>query len=314
MEFHPLCTLFPRVEGAEFAALKADIAANGLRFPIVVHEGMILDGGNRYRACIELDMEPEFVEFDGGNPASFVLSSNLHRRHLSPGQQAVIVSSATNWANAHSHGGNRKPDQGMVSDLDTVSDRMALSGAGRDTQIKADKLVKEHPEVAQEVTQGRKSLFKAVQETTAPKEPAAQKESPIVATAKPVKTSTASIETVPKSKYDKLLAKYEELTAEYAALKEAHEEMTDLARDLRNDAKELMTENLAMDAIVNADDQLVAAKGQIAKFKAIAENAEHTMFAKAGEYQARAKAVVMWKNRAEKAEKTLKKLSPQEAA
>ena len=50
-ELHPLSTLFPRLVGAEFDALVDDIAANGLRDPIVLHNGMILDGGNRAAAC-----------------------------------------------------------------------------------------------------------------------------------------------------------------------------------------------------------------------------------------------------------------------
>ena len=99
-ELHPLCTLFPRLSGNEFESLCADIRNNGLRNPIVMHEGMILDGGNRYRACIEIGIEPDFVEFDGGNLVSFVLSVNLHRRHLSAGQQAAIVASAQDWGNA----------------------------------------------------------------------------------------------------------------------------------------------------------------------------------------------------------------------
>jgi hypothetical protein len=37
---------------------------------------------------------PRFVKFAGGNIVSFVLSCNLHRRHMSPGQQATIVASA----------------------------------------------------------------------------------------------------------------------------------------------------------------------------------------------------------------------------
>ena len=96
IELHPLCTLFPRLSGAEFDALRDDIKTNGLRSPIVLHEGMILDGGNRYRACIEAGVEPTFSKFDGGNLVSFVLSVNLHRRHMTAGQQAAIVASAQN--------------------------------------------------------------------------------------------------------------------------------------------------------------------------------------------------------------------------
>ena len=47
----PTQTFFPRLVGAEFDALVNDIAANGLRDPIVLHNGMILDGGNRAAAC-----------------------------------------------------------------------------------------------------------------------------------------------------------------------------------------------------------------------------------------------------------------------
>ena len=93
-ELHPLCTLFPRVVGPELDALREDIKTNGLRQPIVLHKGMILDGGNRYRACIDAGVEPSFIDFDGSNLVSFVLSANLHRRHMTAPQQAAIVASA----------------------------------------------------------------------------------------------------------------------------------------------------------------------------------------------------------------------------
>ena len=103
-ELHPLCTLFPRIEGAEFDALVADVKANGLRESIVLHDGMILDGGNRYRACVQAGVTPKFKEFSGANLVTFVLSANLHRRHLSAGQQAAIVASAQDWAKAQTVG------------------------------------------------------------------------------------------------------------------------------------------------------------------------------------------------------------------
>ena len=158
-ELHPLCTLFPRVDGAEFDALVADVKANGLRQPIVLHDGMILDGGNRYRACVEAGVKPSFVKFDGDNLVSFVLSANLHRRHLSTGQQAAIVASAQDWAKAQTVG---KPKSGNVAGLERVQDRAAQSGASERTQRMADKVAKADPVLAKKVGLGEVSLPKAV--------------------------------------------------------------------------------------------------------------------------------------------------------
>lgn len=170
-ELHPLCTLFPRVVGAEFDALVADIRAHGLRQPITLHAGMILDGGNRYRACIEAGVEPTFAEFTGGNLVSFVLSANLHRRHMTPGQQAAIVASAQDWAKAQPKGGTGANQHGKREQkcnvaplLDTAASRAAESGASLRTQKAADKVAREAPELARKVAHGEMSLPAAVKE------------------------------------------------------------------------------------------------------------------------------------------------------
>lgn len=162
-ELHPLCTLFPRLGDSEFAALVADIRANGLRQPIVLHERMILDGGNRYRACLEAGVEPAFINFHGGSIVAFVLSANLHRRHLSAGQQAAIVASAQDWAKAQTVG---RPESGAAAPLSTTAERAAQSGASFDTQKRADKVAKADPELAKQVAHGEISLPAAVEKVT----------------------------------------------------------------------------------------------------------------------------------------------------
>ncbi|EEE06871.1 ParB N-terminal domain-containing protein [Burkholderia dolosa] len=164
LQLHPLCTLFPRLDGAEFDALKADIAANGQRQAIIVHDGLILDGGNRYRACIEAGINPRIEQYGGADPLAFVLSANLHRRHLTPGQQAAIVAAATNWLEAHGHGGDRKSDQSATLHLETVADRATQSGASVRTQKMADKVAKSDPDLVKKVAHGEVTLPQAVKQ------------------------------------------------------------------------------------------------------------------------------------------------------
>jgi hypothetical protein len=174
IELHPLCTLFPRLAGAEFDALVADIRANGLRQPITRVNGMVLDGGNRYRACLAAGVEPTFVEFDGDNIVSFVLSANLHRRHLSAGQQAAIVASAQDWAKAQTVG---RPEKGKIAPLATVGQRAATSGASLRTQKMADKVAKADPGLSAQVSRGEVSLPAAVEKVTG-KRPGAKRAKP----------------------------------------------------------------------------------------------------------------------------------------
>lgn len=176
VELHPLCTLFPRIKGAEFAALKADIVANGLRHPIVLHAGVILDGGNRYRACMEAGVEPQYIEFTGDNIVSFVLSSNMHRRHLTPGQQAAIVASAQDWSVAQLVGNptfKAQQQKGNAAPLATVADRAGQSGASLRTQKMADAVARKSPELARQVAHGEISLPKAIAQLAPPTPPAA---------------------------------------------------------------------------------------------------------------------------------------------
>ena len=91
-EFHPIADEFPlEDQGPEFDAFVQDIKVNNLQQPIILHQGKILDGRRRYLACKQAGVSPKFGEWDGtGSPLDFVVSLNLHRRHLTPSQRAVI--------------------------------------------------------------------------------------------------------------------------------------------------------------------------------------------------------------------------------
>jgi ParB-like chromosome segregation protein Spo0J len=99
-EFHPLSEMFPLMEGKEFDDLVADIGAHGLSEPITLFEGKILDGRNRYRALRTLERgleESQSVNFTEAWPnaaRAYVISQNLHRRHLSIKQRKAIAAAS----------------------------------------------------------------------------------------------------------------------------------------------------------------------------------------------------------------------------
>jgi len=89
---HPAADLFPMVEGDEFRDLCADVKERGLAQPITIWtDGTLLDGRNRLMACYETNQEVLIDEYLGTDPVQFSISANLHRRHLNPGQRAVVA-------------------------------------------------------------------------------------------------------------------------------------------------------------------------------------------------------------------------------
>jgi ParB-like chromosome segregation protein Spo0J len=78
--------LLPKMSGDEFSELKASIQTEGQHYPIIVNEDLeVLDGHHRFRACVELGIEPDFEvrKFDDKlHEKKFVIEANLRRRHL----------------------------------------------------------------------------------------------------------------------------------------------------------------------------------------------------------------------------------------
>lgn len=88
---HPASLIFPPMSDTEFKALCEDIKAHGLVEDILLLDGQILEGNNRYRACTKVGVEPRTMNWIGSDPVVFVLSKNLHRRHLTAPQRAVVA-------------------------------------------------------------------------------------------------------------------------------------------------------------------------------------------------------------------------------
>lgn len=173
-EFHEVANIFPLMQGDEFDALKADIAANGLREPVWLHsDGRIIDGRNRYRACCELGIEPEYHTWNcSGSLVSFVVSLNLHRRHLSSSQKAVIALDILPMLEAEAKERQRGGQGGILLDqrVDQANGNRAPQAAeqaaaivGTNRQYVADvkSIAQSAPELVEKIRAGETTVTQA---------------------------------------------------------------------------------------------------------------------------------------------------------
>lgn len=205
LEQHPLSAAFPSMPENEIAALAIDIEAHGQREPGVTLDGMILDGWHRYLACHRLGIQFKAKEFDGADPVAFVISQNLHRRHLTASQRAAAVVAAHKW---RPHGDQSR----SVPGTDRTTKEMAKEAEVSPSTI-------EHAKAAE--TAG---LGDAVRDGQVSAKDAARM----------AKGGTAKTAKPPKENGDvgKLQARIAELETSLAFEREAKSELADTAREL----------------------------------------------------------------------------------
>lgn len=182
--FHPLANLFPMMGPGEHAELVEDVRVRGIRNKIVLHEGKILDGRNRYLAGIAAgrltpgvfempgggEYLPDFrafIEEHDGKPLDFVLSTNLHRRHLSESQRAMVAAKLEGYR----HGGARS-DGAADQDANLPVESIALTRSEAaeiakvsPRSVASAKVVIEHgaPELAEKVDRGEVAVSLAAE-------------------------------------------------------------------------------------------------------------------------------------------------------
>jgi N6-adenosine-specific RNA methylase IME4/ParB-like chromosome segregation protein Spo0J len=129
-KFHPYAEIFPLMEGREFDDLVADIKAHGLLEPIVLWQDQIIDGRNRYRACMAAGADcpsVKFTDIDGSDdisPLDYVISHNLKRRHLNESQRAMVAAKlATLKRGDNQHSPIGETSQSQAADLLNVGKR-----------------------------------------------------------------------------------------------------------------------------------------------------------------------------------------------
>lgn len=96
MKVHPVAEIFPMIPASseEFLGLVDSIHEEGLREPIVMHDGQLVDGRNRLAACKTANVQPRFVEWEeisnGKDLLGWIFSRNYHRRHLTEEQRVMV--------------------------------------------------------------------------------------------------------------------------------------------------------------------------------------------------------------------------------
>jgi N6-adenosine-specific RNA methylase IME4/ParB-like chromosome segregation protein Spo0J len=171
--YHAVAEMFPLIEGDEYAALVEDIRKHGVREPIWLHpDGSIIDGRNRHRACTELGITPPTRKWDGtGSLVEFVLSLNLHRRHLTSSQRAILALSVEPMLAAEAkarqrHGGAGAEGSQIVDYLDVNEGKAAQQAAkavGTNRQYVADAkaIADQRPDLLEQVWTGELTIPQA---------------------------------------------------------------------------------------------------------------------------------------------------------
>lgn len=171
--FHALANVFPLLDGADFDEFCQDIADQGLLEPIILLDGKILDGRNRFRACQKNGVEPRFERFDGPDPVAFVVSKNLRRRHSNESQRAMSAARLANLSDGHrlNTGQDLSPTQICASETTGVTQSEAaelLNVSVRLVQQAKKVQAEAEPEIADAVDAGDLSVSAAAQAADLP--------------------------------------------------------------------------------------------------------------------------------------------------
>ena len=95
---HQLSAAWPAMSDSDFQALQDSIMNIGVQMPIVIFEGKVIDGWNRYRAATALGMDCPTTPFDESiDPVEFVKAMNDARRHITGSQRAIAIVAIHGW-------------------------------------------------------------------------------------------------------------------------------------------------------------------------------------------------------------------------
>ncbi|MGP5105834.1 MULTISPECIES: ParB/RepB/Spo0J family partition protein [Pseudomonas] len=178
-DFHPLANLFPLMGEDDLAVLTLSIQENGQRDPIVIYEGKILDGRNRFRALKVLNLHIDTQVFEGEDPVGYVADHNLHRRHLKASQRAAVAALLSEFPRGRRRTEIDETSQGessLESGIENVPQLTQVEAAHKfgvsQRLVAAGTKVKKtgHPDLINMVRDGKVSIESAVMLSDLPME------------------------------------------------------------------------------------------------------------------------------------------------
>lgn len=92
MKAHRFADIVPMIPRRNVSEMLHDIRHHGLREPIMVFEGDILDGRTRYIACRRAGIEPKTENYSGSDALLYALEAN--RGRLNQSQTAMVIARA----------------------------------------------------------------------------------------------------------------------------------------------------------------------------------------------------------------------------
>ena len=217
LPIHPAAELFPMMSEKEFQLMKEDIRLHGQNDDVLVWNGMLLDGRNRLRACTELGIEAGWSEIPKTtDPVAWVLSHNLHRRHLTTAQRAMVAEKLATLL--HGDNQHKKEDSGIPLSSKTQENAAKTLHVSTDSVKKAREVrAKATKKVIAAVESGTMSLNAAIATTKQADAAKAAKENAKAEKANALKARAEAKALKAKDKADAAAAKEAERAAKAKA-------------------------------------------------------------------------------------------------
>lgn len=231
MKRHPLSACYWDLDDDALAALAADIKKHGLRQPIVMYQGQVLDGWQRFRACQIAKVQHRETTYSGDDPAGYVESLNEQRRHGNAGQRSLAIVQIRQWQK-----GGRPTETGQFCPVSTNAEMAKAAGSSERTIKDAKRVVSDGVDpLVEAVRRDEVAVHKAAEIAKLPKK---DQRRALKAAKEKAEPKAEREPTVTLSQYKALEEKYEELVDElktYTAISndEAAKEMSVLRASLK---------------------------------------------------------------------------------